>query len=1651
MKHFLYTYLLLLSSALLAAWEYPGAVTELGPEEVVFQWAADSCEWDNTPDTPPRAYRDADETIHMTVGHYVSYRLSGADFNSLSLDCTDPVHDSHYNSSDPALHNDQEWLSSLYTEDGVTVHGIVHNEYHGNVSEGCEVADCLYTSLTYAVSTDSGRTFSHPNAPDHVVIAVDTATVGRRLGVIEPTNIIKHQGHYYFIAEASGYDGALERYPYLFRSADLSDPNAWRGWDGENFSVVLGNPYSEPVDYSAMQPLGKHTPWEGNIAYMHGSLTYNTYFNKFMLIGTTAKGDEWGIYYSLSDDLIHWSQRILIKDFPGESVGQGDPSASIWVDHIYYATLIDHDDSSRNFETADETAYLYYVRFHNLGSVGAANYPYARELVRIPIQFSKRMVDGFTVTRAGDSEDVYPGDGVAETSLGYASLRAVLMESRYRPHYYRDSLLTVNFQFTNTNHLISTLDPYLGPTFPILLDGSQGDDYVENSNAFGLGVNRQYHAEIDAQIVLEGAGSGIRGLKLGSLALNGDNMSVMASELGHITIDSTSDHTIGAQGNAHRNVIGWLDVANSANVQIENNYIGTDATGNATAGVMGNLVGIHSGATDTRLLGNLISGGNGHGIEVAGSATQEVTISGNLIGVTADGTGVLSNQNSGIKLHDHPGQVSITSNVIGGNQGEAGVLLMDTYGSVIQDNHIGLGASGENLGNLNSGIWVSGASSDNLIGGTNASGDAAGNTIANNGGVGVDLLVCTGTGNTISGNSLFANGGDGIGNLTHLSVPQAHLGVFSTRTGGDTLEILGYKAGIPSETYTIEFFMSDTPEGEGETFVGSSQYTAAGAPYAESFEVMFTGGIYSPEAYLTATLTDSQGSTGAFSSPCSGYGAGSGPVFSYTPGSLSFTYPEGISPIGTENISISVAGEHSGTLKATTPANWIIMEPDTLSIDPGNSQTMNITVDGRDVGAGTHRDTVWFHTNDIETPRWGLAIVMNIAMDPQNTPPVAVTQFHSAAPGGQVEFTLSGWDSDGDVLSFFMVSDPNHGSLSGLLPNFTYTADASFIGRDSLQFGVSDGLLADTASIHFSIAPPASMLLQGQVVLTNGTGPDDCPVIPGNRPYVDLVYEGCGEQTLGHVEAENMGSVLDYAPVTLRMGDFVMDVDSFACLDTIWGDYRLYAGGTAVIESLGDTLLYLEDVDLRSVQNFLTASMNGQATGTIVPELSHPAVVAELDPLDHGYLRVPFQAWNPIVQGTCGFYEFSFLLEPNMDPVENEAPLPFVLFSPEDQTLFHIQEDVGGSIDLEWESAEDPEGEDVTYLLEWWSDDFGVHEEYLEDEMFSFDIDSLLFHMTVAQVMETEMHWQVSASDGETVTLASNAPHAFTVRRHDLPGNSLLLEGQVVMTNGTGPDDCPVIPGNRPYMDLVYEGCGEQTLGWGLAETMETLDGAEDLTLRMGGFFMDVDSFACLDTIWGDYRLYAGGTAVIQRGDDTLLFVEDVELRSVQDFMHASMSGQAVGTINEALSDGEFLAEFDTHGTRRVLVPFNAWNPIVQGDCGYYDFSFLLQADTTSVVSLADERQAPESYILAQNYPNPFNPSTTIRYGLPEDAAVNLVIYDIRGNVVRSLASGQKAAGWHELIWNGRNDQGVPIGSGLYLTRFQAGDYQKVIKMMYLK
>ncbi|MEJ2721968.1 MAG: T9SS type A sorting domain-containing protein [bacterium] len=88
---------------------------------------------------------------------------------------------------------------------------------------------------------------------------------------------------------------------------------------------------------------------------------------------------------------------------------------------------------------------------------------------------------------------------------------------------------------------------------------------------------------------------------------------------------------------------------------------------------------------------------------------------------------------------------------------------------------------------------------------------------------------------------------------------------------------------------------------------------------------------------------------------------------------------------------------------------------------------------------------------------------------------------------------------------------------------------------------------------------------------------------------------------------------------------------------------------------------------------------------------------------------------------------------------------------------------------------------------------------------------------------------------------------------------------------------------------------------------------------------------------------------------------------------------------------------------------------------------------------------------LYQNYPNPFNPRTTISFYLAKREIVSLTIYDARGKQVRRLLAEERGFGSHEIVWDGRNDRGEEVGSGVYFYRLIAGKSVQTKKLTFLK
>lgn len=364
-------------------------VAIIGPEETVFDWSKQACEPRDIPDEPARAFRDASGEVRLFASHYISRSMNGPDLNRVRHDCRVVLRSTLR--AQPQDFSDREWIASPYTLDGRTVFALIHDEYHGwqHTAGNCDPQNwrrCLYNTVTLARSDDQGDSFHHALPPPGNLIAAVPYRYqpgAGTYGVFNPSNIVKKGDYYYSLVVVQPY-GEQEGGTCVMRTRDLADPRSWHAWDGNGYNATFVNPYEvrDPLSGDHLcKPVSRDA-----IGTMSNSLTYNTYLGRFVLIGPGSSYDTskrrvvQGFYYSVSDDLVNWSQHRLIQEVElpwTYRCGDADP--------VIYPSLLDPSSKSRNFETTGRRSYLYFTREH----YSACRETLDRDLVRVSIEFSK--------------------------------------------------------------------------------------------------------------------------------------------------------------------------------------------------------------------------------------------------------------------------------------------------------------------------------------------------------------------------------------------------------------------------------------------------------------------------------------------------------------------------------------------------------------------------------------------------------------------------------------------------------------------------------------------------------------------------------------------------------------------------------------------------------------------------------------------------------------------------------------------------------------------------------------------------------------------------------------------------------------------------------------------------------------------------------------------------------------------------------------------------------------------------------------------------------------------------------------------------------------------------------------------------------------
>lgn len=241
-------------------------------------------------------------------------------------------------------------------------------------------------------------------------------------------------------------------------------------------------------------------------------------------------------------------------------------------------------------------------------------------------------------------------------------------------------------------------------------------------------------------------------------------------------------------------------------------------------------------------------------------------------------------------------------------------------------------------------------------------------------------------------------------------------------------------------------------------------------------------------------------------------------------------------------------------------------------------------------------------------------------------------------------------------------------------------------------------------------------------------------------------------------------------------------------------------------------------------------------------------------------------------------------------------------------------------------------------------------------------------------------------------------------------------------------------------------------------------EGFERVGFSRSDTLLNVNGFLQTKPILVNHEVEGLKFNLLLKGGDLILSDSLATLNSIRIIVREVQSGQILTTLNGPslstmvrLADRTFVDSIEIdlrpmEGKKVVLTaePFyhGQFDSLPMNQAEVFEFNDGLGKNSGP---FALSITIPEDYLLGQNYPNPFNPETTIRFQLPESQQVALRIYDIQGRLVRVLAAHTFEAGEHQLRWDGRNDQGVSVASGVYFYRFQAGEYIQTKKMMLMR
>jgi hypothetical protein len=153
------------------------------------------------------------------------------------------------------------------------------------------------------------------------------------------------------------------------------------------------------------------------------------------------------------------------------------------------------------------------------------------------------------------------------------------------------------------------------------------------------------------------------------------------------------------------------------------------------------------------------------------------------------------------------------------------------------------------------------------------------------------------------------------------------------------------------------------------------------------------------------------------------------------------------------------------------------------------------------------------------------------------------------------------------------------------------------------------------------------------------------------------------------------------------------------------------------------------------------------------------------------------------------------------------------------------------------------------------------------------------------------------------------------------------------------------------------------------------------------------------------------------------------------------------------LPNHHYVLSWNIRGIENDTTDWNYWISAFMGGSlsyiykvkGFYDKPLPPSGAELGPVAL------PTAFALGQSYPNPMVGGATIKYALPRDVPVSFKVYNVSGQLVKTLVSGTEKAGYKQVSWDGKSNGGHKIGAGVYFYRFQAGDFTATKKLVVVR